>query len=88
MVIGGPIHPLQDGRDASSSAGVPGSEFLFQGFPPVLRIHLTASDARKTGNYMLEHQLDRPTARRASDGRRAQETGSLHGSVRRRGVGS
>jgi len=42
----------------------PGSELLFQGFPAVLRIHLTASDARKTGNYMLEHQLDRSAAKR------------------------
>jgi hypothetical protein len=42
----------------------PGSEYLFQGFPTVLRIHLTASEARKTGNFMLEHQLDRPAARR------------------------
>jgi hypothetical protein len=42
----------------------PGCEYLFQGFQGILRIHLTASDARKTGNYMLEHQLDRPLARR------------------------
>ena len=42
----------------------PGSEYLFQGFPAVLRVHLSASEPRKTGNFMLEHQLDRPSARR------------------------
>ena len=42
----------------------PGGESLFQGFPAVLRIRLSASEDRRTGNHMLEHQLDRPTAKR------------------------
>jgi hypothetical protein len=42
----------------------PGGEYLFQGFPAVLRVHLTASESRKTGNFMLDHQLDRPASKR------------------------
>ena len=42
----------------------PGCEHLFQGFSAVLRIHLTASEARKIGNFMLEYQLDRPASKR------------------------
>ena len=42
----------------------PGVERLFQGLPGVLRVHLTAAEAGKTGNCMLEHQLDHPAAKR------------------------
>ncbi|HEY3738971.1 MAG TPA: hypothetical protein VGL53_03960 [Bryobacteraceae bacterium] len=42
----------------------PGCEHLFQGFSAVLRVDLTASEARRIGNFMLEHQLDRPASRR------------------------
>lgn len=42
----------------------PGVERLFQGLPAVLRVHLTAAESSKTGSFMLEHQLDRPAAKR------------------------
>ena len=42
----------------------PCCESLFAGFPAVLRVHLAASESRKIGNFMLEHQLDQPRAKR------------------------
>ena len=43
----------------------PGGEHLFPRFGSVvIRIQLTAPEAHKTGNFMLEHGLDRPTAKR------------------------
>ncbi len=53
----------------------PGAERLFLGLPGVLRVHLTASESGKTGHFMLEHQLDRPTAkRRLASAVRKQQT--------------
>ena len=42
-----------------------GSERLFTHLPGLLKVHLTASDNRRIGNLMLEHRLDRPTAKSA-----------------------
>ncbi|HET8549673.1 MAG TPA: cytidylate kinase family protein, partial [Bryobacteraceae bacterium] len=43
----------------------PGSELLFADMPGLLKVHLTASDNRRIGNMMIEHRLDRATAKTA-----------------------
>lgn len=40
-----------------------GSELLFRGFPAVLRVKVVASDARRIGDLMVDHQLERAEAK-------------------------
>ncbi len=42
---------------------VSGCELLFQGFPGILRVFITAPESRRVGNLMVERRLDRPAAR-------------------------
>lgn len=42
----------------------PGADRLFHEFPGILRVRLTASESRRIGNFMLEHGVNRPTAKR------------------------
>jgi len=42
----------------------PGAGYLFPDFPAMLRVHLTAAEGRKIGNFMLEYGLDRAGAKR------------------------
>ena len=41
----------------------PGAGLLFRNFPGVLRVHVLDSSARRVGNLMMEHRLERPAAR-------------------------
>ena len=40
-----------------------GAELLFQSLPGVLRVQVVAPESRRLGTLMLEHRLDRPSAR-------------------------
>ena len=40
-----------------------GSELLFRKFPAVLRVHIVASEARRTGDLMLDRRIERAAAR-------------------------
>ncbi len=42
---------------------VEGAELLFKSFPGVLRVNVVAPEARRIGTLMLEHRIDRPSAR-------------------------
>lgn len=43
---------------------IPGSELLLPNFPAVLRVHLVASPQRRTGDLMIDRQVDRTEAKR------------------------
>ncbi len=51
------------GLEAPVVVCVPDAEMLFPDLPPVLRVQLVASEARRTGALMIEHRLDRAAAR-------------------------
>ncbi len=40
-----------------------GAELLFKSFPGVLRVQVVAPESRRLGTLMLEHRIDRPSAR-------------------------
>jgi hypothetical protein len=40
-----------------------GAELLFKSLPGVLRVHVVAPESRRLGTLMLDHRLDRPSAR-------------------------
>ena len=42
---------------------IPGCEFLFNGFPGVLKVHVHSPDSRRVGALMLEQRLERPAAK-------------------------
>lgn len=42
---------------------IPGCEFLFDGFPGVLKVQVQSPDSRRVGALMLEHRLERPAAK-------------------------
>lgn len=42
---------------------IPGCEFLFQGFPGVLKAQVRAPEPRRVGAIMLERRLERPAAK-------------------------
>lgn len=42
---------------------IPGCEFLFAGFPGVLKVQVLAPDSRRVGALMLERRLERPAAK-------------------------
>ena len=41
----------------------PGCELLFRNFPGVLRVYVTAPEARRIGNLMVDRRLERPAAK-------------------------
>jgi cytidylate kinase len=41
-----------------------GAEFLFRTWPAVLRVFISAPEARRTGTLMIDHRLDRECARK------------------------
>lgn len=41
-----------------------GAEFLVRSLPGMLRVHITASEARRVGGLMIDRGLERPAARR------------------------
>jgi len=42
-----------------------GAELLFRDFPGLLRVYVVAPESRRVGTLMLEHRLDRKSARSA-----------------------
>jgi cytidylate kinase len=44
---------------------IDGAELLIRRFPAILRVHITAPEAVRVGNVMLDRRLDRPSAKEA-----------------------
>src|SRR5437868_850077 len=44
---------------------IDGAELLVRRFPAILRVHVTAPEAVRVGNVMLDRRLDRPSAKEA-----------------------
>lgn len=50
-------------RQSHLVVSAPGAEFLFKGVPDVLRVQVIASESRRIGSFMLDHQVERSAAR-------------------------